>query len=110
MALRSTPAFTVPTTGPRARADAAPHWIGKRVATPARPGWEVSRMWPVRLLFVIDSCGFNRPKSNKPPARHLPNERPQLIDLNMGRKPLKIKTWRRQRAPAQACRFRPPGG
>ena len=38
------PGFTVPTTGPRSRAVAAPQRIGKRVATPPRPGCEVRRI------------------------------------------------------------------
>src|SRR5215510_9623910 len=62
MALRSEPAVTVPITGPRSRALAAPQWIGKRLGVPA-PGWEVSRIWPVRLM-VMAPC----PKANRPLA------------------------------------------
>jgi hypothetical protein len=68
MALRSTPALTVPSTGPRSRTLAAPQAIGNRVGAPPRPGWEVSRIWPERLLFVIVLGGVCRPKSEKPPA------------------------------------------
>src|SRR4051812_18428106 len=78
------PALTVPTTGPRSCAEAALQWIGKRVATPVRPGCEVSRIWPVRLVFVMCSAARGRSKSNKPPARLLPNERPDFVAPEYG--------------------------
>ena len=38
------------------------------------------------VLFVIVFGAFARSKSNKPPARQLPNERPQFVTQNMGQK------------------------
>src|SRR5436190_16638855 len=69
MPLRSTPALTVPTIGPRSRAEAAPQRIGKRVGVPLRPGWEVRRMWPERLLFVIVFRGSKEPPQKRKTSR-----------------------------------------
>jgi biotin carboxylase len=71
MPLRSTPALTVPTIGPRSRAVAAPQAIGKRVGAPPRPGWDVSRIWPERLLFVIV---FAVSRKTAPKAKNLPHD------------------------------------
>src|SRR5262249_3267236 len=56
---------TVPMIGPRARASAAPQWIGKACFAPGS-GWEVRRIWSVRferLMLMISGA----PK--KPTAR-----------------------------------------
>src|SRR5947209_7273346 len=52
MTLRSSGRETVATTGPRSRAVGAPQTIGNRGFAPGA-GWEVSRIWSVRLGRVI---------------------------------------------------------
>src|SRR5436190_22440518 len=52
MTLRSSGRETVATTGPRSRAVGAPQAIGNRGFAPGA-GWEVSRIWSVRLGRVI---------------------------------------------------------
>ena len=44
---------TVPMIGPRSRAVPMPHWIGR--ALPPGSGWEVRRMWSVRLDVMFGS-------------------------------------------------------
>src|SRR5258707_10191253 len=67
MALRSTPAFGVATTGPRSRAVGASQWIGKRLTDPL-PGCEVSRMCDV-LLPDMELNQASRINKALPPAR-----------------------------------------
>src|SRR5579871_4177921 len=52
MTLRSCGRETVPITGPRSRAVAAPHRIGK-LSLPPGAGCEVIRMWSTRLERFI---------------------------------------------------------
>src|ERR1700680_268978 len=52
MTLRSSGRETVAMTGPRSRAVGAPQEIGNRGFAPGA-GWEVSRIWSVRLGRVI---------------------------------------------------------
>src|SRR4051794_26035072 len=68
------PALTVPTTGPRSRGDAAPQRIGKRVAMPVRPGWEVSRIWVPRLVLVIVLAPCCTAKAISPPPTRAERE------------------------------------
>src|SRR5215471_1051284 len=75
MALRSEPAVTVPTTGPRSRAVAAPQRMGKRLGAPA-PGCEVSRIWPLRLVVIDLSRTLAASQNAKGPSPTKPNERP----------------------------------
>src|ERR1044071_6597294 len=82
MALRSEPAVTVPITGPRSRAVAAPQRMGKRPGVPA-PGCEVSRIWPLRLV-VMASRVLAAPQNAKGPSPTKPNERPPNEDLFWG--------------------------
>src|SRR5215472_13690789 len=64
MTLRCCGCDTVPMIGPRACGLAAPQWIGKRDFPPGS-GWEVRRMWSVRLDLIKEPV-TKRP--NCPPA------------------------------------------
>ena len=89
---------TVPMHRPAlARARRAPgdRKAGRHAAAPRMRG--EPDMAPNGCSSSSSSRGRRRPKSEKPPARHVPNERPQ-IGRNIGQKARKIKLLRRQRA------------
>src|ERR1051326_6838607 len=88
MALRSEPAVTVPITGPRSRAVAAPQRMGKRLGVPA-PGCEVSRIWPLRLV-VMASRVLAASQNAKGPSPTKPNERPPTNTYS-GVKPARLQ-------------------
>ena len=62
MTLRSAGRDTVPMMGPRSRAVAAPQAIGNRGLAPGA-GWEVRRIWSVRLGRVI--AGPKKPTARR---------------------------------------------
>src|SRR5438128_2408537 len=62
MTLRSCGRDTVPMIGPRSRAVAAPHTMGKRGFAPGA-GCDVSRIWSVRLGRVI--AGPKKPTARR---------------------------------------------
>ena len=83
MTLRSSGRETVATTGPRSRAVGAPQAIGNRGFAPGA-GWDVSRIWSVRLGRVIAV-----PK--KSTARHYDGPTRQLCQT-IGRAPAGCRT------------------
>src|ERR1700680_3803513 len=70
MTLRSSGRETVAMTGPRSRAVGAPQPIGNRGFAPGA-GWEVSRIWSVRLGRVIAVPKKSTARHDDGPTRQL---------------------------------------